>query len=198
VGCSLAEARRGHADARPVLANITRLPLRAGAARLVRTERVLQWTADPRATLAELRRVTAPDGWTAVTDTDWGAFALDHPDSRARDRMAAAALGWVPHPRFARDLPRSLTEFGATEVRVRTDTVVFTEWDPDDPVQPEGPPGLPLRTIAHAGVPADRAALEADVEVVADRARGGVFHAELVIVTALARWSAPRSAARPG
>jgi hypothetical protein len=104
----------------------------------------------------------------------------------------------VPHPRFARELPQSLTALGATEVRVRTDTVVFTEWDPDVPAQVEGPAGLPLRTIAHAGPPVDRAALEADVELVADRARGGVFHAELVLVTALARWSTPRSAGGPG
>ncbi len=87
----LEEVRRRRRDARCVVGDLAHLPLRTGTARLVRAERVLQWTPDPRAALAELHRVTAPGGWTAVTDTDWGTFAVDHRDPPRRS-------GW-PRPR---------------------------------------------------------------------------------------------------
>lgn len=150
-------------------------------------ERVLQWTPDPGAALAELHRATAPGGWTAVTDTDWGTLTVDHRDPSATERLAAAALRWVPHPRFAYGLPEAMTALGVTQVRVRTDTVVVTAWDPDDPTQRDGPPGLPLRSIAVAAEECDRGALERDLRVLADEARGGGFHATLVLVTVAAR-----------
>jgi SAM-dependent methyltransferase len=184
----LAEARRRRTGARPLLADLPWLPLRPGAARLVRAERVLQWTHDPRAVLTELWRVTAPGGWSVVTDTDWGTLAVDHPEPAAMDRLAAAALRWVRHPRVARALPRLLGALGAAEVRVRADTVVLTAWDPDDPAQRDGPPGLPLRSIAAAAATAgDRAALEADLAALAARARDGGFYASLVLVTVAAQ-----------
>ena len=101
----LHEARRRRADARVVLADVAQLPLRDGVADLVRIERVLQWADDPATALLELRRVAAPGGWLAVTDTDWGTFTVDHPDPAAARRLADAALEWVPHARLARDLP---------------------------------------------------------------------------------------------
>jgi SAM-dependent methyltransferase len=183
----LAEARRRYAGARPVLADLAHLALRTASARLVRAERVLQWTDDPRAVLAELWRVTAPDGWTVVTDTDWGTLAVDHPQPAAMDRLAAAALRWVRHPRVARSLPRLLRALGAAEVRVRADTVVLTAWDPDDPRQRAGPPGLPLRSIAAAATAADRAGLARDLATHEAVAREGNFYASLVLVTVAAR-----------
>ena len=183
----LGEARRRHAEARPVAADVAYLPLRNGAARLVRAERVLQWTVDPYAALAELRRVTAPGGWTAVTDTDWGAFAVEHPDPHGSVRLAGAARCWLPHPLLAVGIADALASLGAVEPRVRTDTVVITAWDPDDPAQRAGPPGLPLRAIAGAGAPEDRAVLDRDLEVLVDLARGGAFRATLMLVTVVAR-----------
>ena len=93
----LDEARRRHSRARVLLGDVATLPVRDRAADLVHTERVLQWTIDPVAALAELLRTAAPGGWLAVTDTDWGTFAVDHPDPSAAERLRAAALEWVPH-----------------------------------------------------------------------------------------------------
>ena len=183
----LEETRRRRLDARPVLGDVAHLPLRTGTADLVRAERVLQWAPDPHAALAELCRVTAPGGWTAVTDTDWGTLAVDHRDPRASERLTAAALRWVPHPRFANGLRRAMSALGATILRDRADTVVITAWDPDDPGQQDGPPGLPLRSIAAAAVADERHPIERDLAVLADDARNGVFHAQLVIVTVAAR-----------
>ncbi len=97
----LDEARRRHSRARVLLGDVATLPVRDRAADLVHTERVLQWTIDPVAALAELLRTVAPGEWLAVTDTDWGTFAVDHPDPSAAERLRAAALEWVPHARVA-------------------------------------------------------------------------------------------------
>jgi SAM-dependent methyltransferase len=175
----LRETRRRRPHARVVLGDLARLPVCDGAARLVRAERVVQWTDDPTAALSELLRVTASGGWLAVTDTDWGTFTVDHPDPSAAARLRAAALGWVPHAQVARALPTTLAALGAHEVRTRRDTFSSTEWDPDDPAQCDGPPGLPLHSIAgnHA----------ADLAAVADAARAGSFRAEVTLLTVVAR-----------
>ena len=131
--------------------------------------------------------MTAQDAWIAVTDTDWGTFTVQHPHAQASARLAAAALRWVPHPRVAHDLPDALASLGVSEPQVRTDTVVITAWDPDDPAQSAGPPGLPLRSIIATAAREDRSALAEELEVLADVARGGAFHATLVLVTVVAR-----------
>ena len=173
----LRETRVRRPDARVVLGDVADLPLRDGTAAFVHAERVLQWIGDPGRALGELHRVVAPGGWLGVTDTDWGTFRIDHPDPGAADRLAGAALGWVPHARVARDLPTLFTALGARDVRTRHDVVTITAWDPDDPAQRDGPPGLPLHSIAgeHAS----------DVDAVADAARRRAFRAALTLVTVI-------------
>ena len=112
----LRETRVRRPDARVVLGDVADLPLRDGTAAFVHAERVLQWIGDPGRALGELHRVVAPGGWLGVTDTDWGTFRIDHPDPGAADRLAGAALGWVPHARVARDLPTLFTALGARDV----------------------------------------------------------------------------------
>jgi SAM-dependent methyltransferase len=179
VSLTMLRAARRRGAGRPLLGDISQLAVRDRCAHLVRTERVLQWTTDPVRGLAELRRITARGGWLAVTDTDWGTLVVDHPDRSVTERVAAAALRWVPHPRFARELPRSYDRLELDAVTIRHDTVVLTAWDPDDPAQHDGPPGLPLRAIALRDADA--------VDALADCARDGEFHAELTLVTALGR-----------
>jgi SAM-dependent methyltransferase len=171
------ETRERRMGARVVMGDVAHLPVRDGAARLVRAERVLQWTADPAAALVELLRVTAPGGWLAITDTDWGTLTFDHLDVTTADRLITGALTWVPHPRLARQLPSVVAALGARDVCLRRDTVSVTAWNPDDPAQRTGPPGLPLRDIGG----------EDDVEELARRARAGLLRASLTIVTVLAR-----------
>jgi SAM-dependent methyltransferase len=180
---AMAGAARGrHPDAVVARADLGQLPVADGMADLVRVERVLQWVDDPVVALAELLRVTAPGGWLALTDTDWGTFAVDHPDPAAIDRLSASALAWVPHPRLARTLARRLLDAGAVDVDVHTEAVVLSAWDPDDPRQLDGPPGLPLHTIGAAGP-----TLTGDLDVLAALARRGRFFATLTLVTAIGR-----------
>jgi hypothetical protein len=76
-------------------------------------------------------------------------------------------------------VPALIAELGATEVRTRHDTATMLEWDPDDPAQCDGPPGLPLHSIAGR--------LAHELAPVAHRARTGEFRAEVTLVTAIAR-----------
>jgi len=175
----LREARRRRPGARVARGDVARLPLRDGVADLVHVERVLQWTADPSAALTELLRIAAPGGRLAVTDTDWGTLRVAHPDPRAAERLTEAALRWVPHPRVARELAPQVAARGAADVRTRHDIVTITAWDPDDPAQHDGPPGLPLHSIAGTRA--------SELGPVAERARAGSFRAEVVLVTVLAR-----------
>lgn len=175
----LEETRRRRPDARILATDLARLALRDDAAQLVHAERVLQWSADAHAALAELRRVVAPGGHLAVTDSDWATLVVEHTDAEITARIATAALSWVPHARLAPALPSMLHALGVHDVRARRDTVEIDSWDPDDPAQHDGPPGLPLHSIA----PADRDAVDA----VARRARAGRFRARLTLVTCLAK-----------
>lgn len=43
----------------------------------VRSERTLQWLADPAAAIAEMVRVVRPGGRVSLIDTDWSTLAID-------------------------------------------------------------------------------------------------------------------------
>lgn len=183
----LGALRSRHTGASVAMADIGRLPLVDGGADLVHAERILQWTADPDAALAELCRITAPAGCLAVTDTDWGSFTVVHPDTAAATRLPAAALRWVAHPTLAPTLPDRLAALGATRMEVRSDTVTIDAWNPDDPAHGDGPPGLPLQAIAAAAEADERPATSADVDALARLARQGRFSATLTLVTVTCR-----------
>jgi SAM-dependent methyltransferase len=179
--------RTRHGAVPAALADASSLPFAGGAAGLVHGERVLQWSGDPDAALAELWRVTAAGGCLAVTDTDWATLIVDGPDPAVAEGLARTARRWIPHPVLARSLPRRLAALGATHVEVRADAVAITAWDPDAPAQAEGPPGLPLTAIARVAPPDERARLLDGVAALADLARSGPFFAALTLVTAIGR-----------
>jgi SAM-dependent methyltransferase len=182
-------ARVRHASTLAVVADMAAVPIADGSADLVHIERALQWSADPDAALTEAARLVAVDGWLAVTDTDWRTFTVDLaalPSSSDAGAWAQAALRWVPHGHLAPELPDRLTALGLVEVEQRRDRVVLTDWDPNDPSQHDGPPGLPLRAIAAAAGP-HATALSVQVDELAARARAGSFLAELTLVSVLGR-----------
>ncbi|UDY35344.1 methyltransferase domain-containing protein [Dermatobacter hominis] len=181
----VAADRTRHPDALVVRADGERLPIATGTVDLVHAERVLQWAPDPGAILHELVRVAAPSGLVAVTDTDWSTLSVDHPDDDAAARLSAAALRWVRWPTLARTVPRRLVALGLDDVEVRAGAVTLSGWEPDAPGQEDGPPGLPLRTIAAAAGPGGPAAH--DVDRLGTLARTGRFLATLTVVTTMGR-----------
>jgi ubiquinone/menaquinone biosynthesis C-methylase UbiE len=48
-----------------------------GGVFVVRSDRTLQWLADPEAAVAELARVLQPGGLLALIDTSWDTFEID-------------------------------------------------------------------------------------------------------------------------
>ncbi|MFN7148074.1 MAG: methyltransferase domain-containing protein [Microthrixaceae bacterium] len=181
-------ARRRHPSTFAVVADMADVPVADRVADLVHIERALQWSADPDAALSEAARLVAVDGWLAVTDTDWTTFTVElAPLSRSDGgAWARAALRWVPHGHLAPELPDRLVALGLVDVEYRRDIVVLTDWDPTDPSQHDGPPGLPLRAIAAAAGP-QAATLSSRVDELAEVARAGSFRAELTLVSAVGR-----------
>ncbi len=57
----------------------------------VRSERTLQWLADPAAAVAEMVRVVRPGGRVSLIDTDWSTFTIDVGD----DALAALVRDWL-------------------------------------------------------------------------------------------------------
>jgi ubiquinone/menaquinone biosynthesis C-methylase UbiE len=82
------------------VADAAALPFGDDAFDACQAQTLLEHVADPAAVLAELVRVTRPDGRIAALDLDQGSTVLDHPD-RAATRMIlddwtdAFAGGWV-------------------------------------------------------------------------------------------------------
>jgi len=94
----------------------------------VRCDRVLQHMEDPRAVLAEMIRVTRPDGRVVAVEPDWDTFTIDCQARKTvrkiADYMAERSVrhGWI-----GRQLYRLLRELGLQEVRVRPLTFVLTD-----------------------------------------------------------------------
>lgn len=182
----LAALRRSHGATPVALADVAGVPLQEGSVGVARCERVLQWSDDPDAGLAELCRVVAPSGVVAVTDTDWSTLVVAAPERWMSEVVAEAALGWVPHPTFAASMAQRLRASGASRLRTRVDRVELGGWDPDAADQCDGPPGLPLRSILAAITNERRDAAGQAFVAIADAARRGSFAASLSIRRVLA------------
>jgi SAM-dependent methyltransferase len=105
----------------------------------VRSERTLQWLADPVAAVAEMARVVRPGGRISLIDTDWSTFAIDVGDEDLVARVRKAM-------RIERGRPSNIG--GRLHDVVRTAGLValagaeathtWTEWNPDESPAPDG------------------------------------------------------------
>jgi SAM-dependent methyltransferase len=132
-------------------AQATRCPMRftVGDARSIdepdksfdaaRSERTLQWLADPAAAVAELVRVVRPSGRISLIDTDWSTFTLDVGDEAlavlvhralSTEQQRASNVG-----RRLQDLLRAA---GCLVVARTHATQTWTTWDPDRSPAPPG------------------------------------------------------------
>ena len=113
----------------------------------VRSERTLQWVADPRAAVGELTRVTRPGGRVCVIDTDWRTLLIDHPDpallQRFLETMAAVRGDQIT---IGSRLVNLLRDAGLSDVDAAAETHMWLEWNPDESVSPPGM--VPLRLVA--------------------------------------------------
>lgn len=110
-----------------------------GSFDVVRSERTLQWLADPLAAVTEMVRVLRPGGRLSLIDTDWSTFTIDIGDDgfaelvreqmrteRGRPSNIGGRLG---------DLVRGV---GCVALAQTQATHTWTAWDPDEERAPAG------------------------------------------------------------
>jgi class 3 adenylate cyclase/ubiquinone/menaquinone biosynthesis C-methylase UbiE len=95
----------------------------------VRADRLLQHVPDPARSVGEAVRVARPGRRVVVTDTDWGAYVVAHPDRDLTRRIVdfwcdTRQSGWI-----GRQLPGIFAKAGLSQVEVRADAGLVTEWN---------------------------------------------------------------------
>lgn len=110
-----------------------------GSFDVVRSERTLQWLAEPEAAIAEMARVVRPGGRVSLIDTDWSSFAIDVGD----DDLAAMVRNAMRDERgrpstIGRRLHDLVRDAGLVPVARAEATQAWTGWDPDAAPAPDG------------------------------------------------------------
>jgi SAM-dependent methyltransferase len=153
-----------------------------------RSERTLQWLADPAAAVAEMVRVVRPGGRVSLIDTDWSTFAIDVGD----DTLAALVRDGMRTERHrpsnvGRRLHDLLAAAGCLRLARTEATQTWTTWDPDESPAPLG--CFSMESLADDLIATDRLAT-ADrqwfVSTIHDAARRGRFSMSLTMFAVVA------------
>ena len=106
---------------------------------VVRSERTLQWLADPVVAVVEMARVVRPGGTVSVIDTDWSTFAVDIGDDDLAARIGRAMAVERNRPsQVGGRLAEVATVAGLGVVAASEATQTWTRWDPDAAAAPAG------------------------------------------------------------
>ncbi|MEQ1787942.1 MAG: methyltransferase domain-containing protein [Acidimicrobiales bacterium] len=149
----------------------------------VRSERTLQWVADPQVAVDELARVVRPGGRVSLIDTDWSTFRLDVGDAAITDLVREAMRDERSRPsNVGRRLGVLARAAGLLDGGEKVATQVWTAWNPDASPAPDG--CFSMRSLAddliergHLGE-AERADF---ISTVHDAARQGRFSMSLTM-----------------
>ena len=106
---------------------------------VVRSERTLQWLADPAAAVSEMARVVRPAGLVSLIDTDWSTFDVDVGDADIRRRVREAMAAERRRPsKVGRQLGDLVVNAGLDLVARTEATQHWSDWDPTTTPAPEG------------------------------------------------------------
>jgi ubiquinone/menaquinone biosynthesis C-methylase UbiE len=94
----------------------TALPFGDDTFDVCRAARLLEHLDDPSGALAEMVRVTRPDGRVVVFDFDWDTLVIDHPDKPTTRTVVLTYSDAIRNGWIGRQLPRLFRERGL-EVR---------------------------------------------------------------------------------
>jgi SAM-dependent methyltransferase len=106
---------------------------------VVRSERTLQWLADPRAAVEEMARVLRPGGRISLIDTDWSTFRIDVGDEQLAAEVREAVRTERGRPSNVGSRLSDLVLAAGFDLLAMTQaTQVWTAWNPDESPAPHG------------------------------------------------------------
>lgn len=156
---------------------------------VVRSERTLQWLADPVRAVAEMARVVRPGGRVSLIDTDWSSFAIDIGDDEVAARVRDAMRIERGRPSHIGNRLREVVRFdGLQPVASTAETQRWASWNPDDSPAPDG--CFSMSSLADDLVDADQLAKQDRdrfVSAVHDAARRDQFSMTLTMHAVVAR-----------
>ena len=154
----------------------------------VRSERTLQWLADPAAAVAEMARVVRPGGRVSLIDTDWATFAIDIGDAAIAAMVRDAMRTERGRPsNIGRRLDQLVRDTGLVPIARSEATETWSSWNPDAAPAPDG--CFSMESLADDLVAAHRLApAERDRFVVRihEAARRGEFSMHLTMYAVVA------------
>jgi ubiquinone/menaquinone biosynthesis C-methylase UbiE len=106
----IAEAQRRAKERRlPItfeVGEVTALPFTDDTFDVCRAARLLEHLADPSGALAEMVRVTRPEGRIVAFDFDWDTLIIDHPDKQTTRHVVLTYSDSIQNGWIGRQLPR--------------------------------------------------------------------------------------------
>lgn len=105
----------------------------------MRSERTLQWIAEPLVAVGEMARVLRPGGRVSLIDTDWSTLTLDVGDDDIAPRVRTAMSVERNRPsNIGSRLHELVSTAGFTPHARTSQTHTWTQWNPDRSPAPDG------------------------------------------------------------
>ena len=139
IGGARARARGARCRVRFSVGDALALDERNDSFDAARSERTLQWLADPEGAVAEMARVVRPGGLVSLIDTDWSTFEIHVGDDDLTRRVREAVRTERRRPsNIGRRLADVARAAGLRPVAQTVATQTWDAWNPDESPAPDG------------------------------------------------------------